>query len=152
MTDNISGASGFDHDVREFVHTRVADPDRTLTCQGLTTEFLDMFEAVYGPLGGWRAAAYMGVAQTIRPILRRAHPDPEDDPAQLDLPETALLQDRYSVPGAGMDGEPAYVPRPRLTLEQMELVVARDRAMSVHYARRADALESWWHRHNAAVA
>lgn len=140
--------SRFEQDVRGFVLRKLGDDDdKTVTCQSLTIEFLERFIEQYGPLGGWRVAAYTGVAQTIRPILRKAD-DPHEGPTQteMDLPETALLQKKYSVLGAGEDGEAAYVPRHKLTKEQMELVVTRFRTVSVHCQRKADALESWWHR------
>lgn len=139
------GETAFEHDVRGFVLHALQDADAIVTCPSLTSQFLDARIDRYGPLGGWNVAAYIGVAQLIRGILRK-NVDPEPDQVKLDLPEEHLLQDRYSVPGVGEDGEPAYVPRHKLTKEMMEAIVKRDRALSVHYARRADALESWWHR------
>lgn len=143
--------SSFERDVQIFVLEKLrACQSVTLTCPSLTTQFLDEHVDIYGPLGRWNAAAYIGVAQTIRPILRKAFGDePDDVQLSLDLPEEKLLQDRYSVPGAGGDGEPAYVPRHMLTKEQMESVVLRHRALSRHHARHADALESWWYRNNS---
>lgn len=140
--------SAFEQDVREFVLAKIRDPNASYTAPSVTTQFLDKFTDEYGPLGRWRTAAYIGVIQTVRPILRK-NADPALHETQMELPELKLLQDRYSVPGAGVDGEPAYVPRHALTQKQMEAVCRRDRAISGHYARRADALESWWHRHNA---
>jgi hypothetical protein len=136
----------FVHDVKEFVLRKLQeDSEATITSTSLTLAFLDEFTDRYGPLGRWNVAAYIGVGQTIRPLLRK-NGDPSPDQIDLDLPETALLQKRYGVPGAAGEGESAYVPRHKLTKEQMQLVVGRYRAMSIHYARCADALESWWHR------
>lgn len=144
----------FERDVQRFVMEKVqSNPDSTVTCPSLTTMFLDEHVDQYGPLGRWNVAAYIGVAQTIRPILRRQFGgDVHDQQIDLDLPETKLLQDRYSVQGAAGDGEPAYVPRHMLTEGQMRLIVSRDRTISAHYARRADALESWWYRNHAAAS
>lgn len=141
----------FEQDVRAFVLNKIeTDKDSIITCPSLAAQFLDVHVDVYGELGGWNVAAYIGVAQTIRPLLRKTYqPDPDEVQIDLDLPEAKLLQDRYSVPGAGNDGESAYVPRHRLTQSQMQTIVGRDRAISAHFARRADALESWWHRNNA---
>lgn len=135
---------------KRFLHDKLnGDTDSIVTCPSLTAMFLDEHVAEYGPLGGWNVAAYIGVAQKIRPLLRKHFgEEPGDTQINLDLPETKLLQDRYSVPGAGGDGDAAYVPRHKLTKEWMERVVSRDRAISAHYARRADALESWWYRNN----
>jgi hypothetical protein len=136
--------------VRLFLHDKLnGDTDSIVTCQSLSAMFLDEHVSAYGPLGGWNVAAYIGVAQTIRPMLRKHYgEEPDDTQIDLNLPEVKLLQDRYSVPCAGPDGEAAYVPRHKLTKDWMEKVVARDRAISTHYARRADALESWWYRNN----
>jgi len=141
----------FERDVQRFVMEKVqGSPDSTVTCPSLTTMFLDEHVEQYGALGRWNVAAYIGVAQTIRPILRRQFGgDVEHQQIGLDLPETKLLQDRYSVPGAAGDGEPAYVPRHMLTEAQMKTIVTRDRTISAHYARRADALESWWYRNHS---
>lgn len=144
--------SEFEHDVKDFVLRKLQeDSDAIVTCPSLTTTFLDEFTERYGPLGRWNVAAYIGVAQTIRPLLRK-NGDPSPDQIDLDLPETALLQKRYGVPGAAGEGESAYVPRHKLTKEQMQLVVGRYRTMSIHYARCADALESWWHRQSPGHA
>ena len=148
------GRPNDEHDLEQackrFLHDKLnGDTDSIVTCPSLTVMFLDEHTDEYGPLGGWNVAAYIGVAQTMRPLLRKYFPDaPDDTQIDLDLPETKLLQERYSVPGAGGDGDAAYVPRHKLTKEWMERVVRRDRAISVHYARRADALESWWYRNN----
>ena len=144
----LSSRDEFDADVKRFVLQIIeSEHDAIFTCPDLTTRFIDSFVEDYGPLGGWNSAAYIGVAQTIRPLLRKRF-EQDPDQTELDLPEVKLLQERYSVPGAGTDREPAYVPRHKLTREMMQAVVDRDRAISQHFARRADALESWWYRHN----
>lgn len=151
--DHAPSEIDFEQDVQRFVMHRLQnDPDSTVTCPSLTTQFLDEHVETYGPLGRWNVAAYIGVAQTIRPILRRQFGgEVQDQQIDLDLPETKLLQDRYSVPGAAGEGEAAYVPRHMLTENQMKLIVSRDRTISAHYARRADALESWWYRNNGGA-
>jgi hypothetical protein len=96
-------------------------------------------------------AAYLGIQQIVRPLARKHFPEdlPEDMQVELDLPEEALLQDRYSVPcGKDEEGkvEFKYVPRHRLTKTDVVLICERDRKLARHYSRRADALESWFYR------
>jgi hypothetical protein len=138
--------------VAEFCAPYFADRNSIFTAESLSTAFID------SQLGGnWpqtpddmKQALYIGVQQIVRPLCRSAGNEDVDDPnLDLDLPEEALLQERYSVP-TGRDASGAatckYVPRHLLSLADVRAICNRDRKLSRHYARRADALESWYHR------
>ena len=132
--------------VTEFLKTK----PEVVTAGSISTMFIDQKVAdEWGPIhDDAKQGCYLGIQQIVRPLLR--HLDEvaekiESGQLDLDLPEEMYLQDMYSMACVGID---AYVAREALTREQMEAIVARDRKLSKHFAKRADALESWWHRAN----
>lgn len=139
--------------VATFCEPYFRDKDAIFTAASLTTAFIDAQCGSVWPQApdDMRQALFVGVQQIVRPLCRREHnDDPDDSQINLDLPEEALLQDRYSVPFKAEDGtEFKYVPRHRLSATDVAAVCERDRKLSRLYARRADALESWFFRVNA---
>jgi len=100
-----------------------------------------------------RSAAYMGIAQVARDVLRRHHKqqyDPENA-AQVDLalPEAQLLNGSYSVM---RNDEPFYVPRVMMERDDMEYVCRKFDALSGHYARASRALRADFERRTASAA
>ena len=143
--------------VAEFCAPYFLDRDSIFTAESLTTSFIDSQLSREWPQmpDDMKQALYIGVQQIVRPLCRRAMKDDVSANMELDLPEEALLQDRYSVPtGRDAHGEATfkYVPRHRLSLTDACLICDRDRRISRHYARRADALESWYYRAQSGAA
>lgn len=137
--------------VAEFCSTIIDDKDSIFTAESLTTAFIDAQLGSDWPEApdDMKAALYIGIQQIVRPIARRSTKDDEDPNLDLDLPEEKLLQDRYSIPcGKDHYGKTVfkYVPRHRLTAADVKTRCNLDRQMSRHFARRADALESWFYR------
>lgn len=95
-------------------------------------------------------AAYIGVAQIVRELLRKRHEDEYDAEScaqiNLDLPESSMLNAAYSVM---RNDEPFYVPRDQLTREDMEYVCSRFDRLSGYYAKHSRALRSEWERRNS---
>jgi hypothetical protein len=145
------------HKVAEFCAPYFADRDAIFTASSLTTAFIDAQFTREWPLApdDMKQALFVGVQQVVRPLCRRTVRDEDETQIDLSLPEEQLLQDRYSVP-AGRDecGVPVfkYVPRHRLNETDVKSICARDRMLSQHYARRADALESWFYRARSSAA
>lgn len=138
--------------VSKFCESHFKDKDAIFTAASLSTAFIDAQFATEWPVApdDMKQAIYAGVQQVVRPLCRYAHKDEPTDDTQidLDLPEEDLLQDRYSVP-CGRDEQGLifkYVPRHRLSADDVKVICARHRALSRHHARCADALESWFHR------
>ena len=142
--------------VAVFCEPFFQDQDAIFTAASLTTAFIDLeFEQEWSQApDDMRQAIFVGVQQIVRPLCRRHTRDDEDPNLVLDLPEEQLLQDRYSVPaGKGPDGAQVfkYVPRHLLSESDVAAVCARDRQLSRLYAKRADALESWFFRKRDAA-
>ena len=144
-------------EVAEFCEPYFADKDAIFTAASLTTAFIDAkFK------GDWpdapddlKQATFIGIQQIVRPLARHsANDDVDESQIHLDLPEEQLLQDRYSVPSGRDESGPLfkYVPRHLLTRADVDAICARDRKLSRLYARRADALESWFHRQRSFAA
>lgn len=100
-----------------------------------------------------RSAAYMGIAQVAREVLRKHHAQQysPESAAQDDLalPEASLLNRAYSVM---RNDEPVYVPREMMERADMEYVCRKFDALAGYYARASRALRADWERRNAAIA
>lgn len=144
--------------VAEFCEPIMADKDAIFTAASLTTAFIDAQLGKDWPdtPDDMKQALFIGVQQIVRPIARKGgHEDLDESQITLDLPEEALLQDRYSVPqGRDESGQTVfkYVPRHRMTEDDVRAVCERDRKLSRLYAKRADALESWFYRAQGRAA
>lgn len=134
--------------VSDFCAPYFADKNAIFTAESLTTAFIDKQLASEWPAcpDDMKQALYIGIQQVVRPLCRHNAQDDIDEQKLLDLPEESLLQDRYSVPVKNGEQIYKYVPRHLLTEEDVVLICARDRKLSERYARRADALESWFYR------
>lgn len=100
-----------------------------------------------------REAAYIGTAQVAREVLRKQH-DEEYDPKhisnkQFEFYEASLLNGGYSVLRGS---EPVYVPRQRMTRDDMEYVCAKFDALAGHFARASRALRADFERRNVSAA
>lgn len=144
--------------VSAFCAPIIADKNRIFTAASLTTEFIDSQLGREWPLvpDDMKQALFVGVQQIVRPIARRSGSEELNiQQLHIDLPEEQLLQDRYSVPGE-RDAEGnitfSYVPRHLLTEGDVRAICDRDRKLSRLYARRADALESWFYRSRESAA
>ena len=144
--------------VAAFCEPIISDANAIFTAASLTTAFIDAHVGNEWPSipDDMKQALFVGVQQIVRPIARRSgSEDIDHQQMTMDLPEEKLLQERYSVPGE-RDAEGnivfSYVPRHRLTEGDVRAIVARDRKISRLYARRADALESWFYRQQHSVA
>lgn len=136
--------------VAEFCAPYFADRDAIFTAESLSTAFIDSQMKADWPAtpDDMKQAIYIGVQQIVRPLCRHAQKEDAEPNYDLDLPEEALLQDRYSVP-CGKDDEGTifkYVPRHRLSANDVKQICELHRKKSRHHARVADALESWFHR------
>lgn len=142
---------GLTADVGAFVTTFLRGRAPCVSAPMISTAYIDAKAAVWPELpDDLRAAAYGGIIQLVRPLLRALDVVAEavertgnlDLP--LDAPEAAYLQERYSL--GTVEGEHLYWLRECLTREQKDKLVARDRKLAAHFQRRADALENWWRR------
>ena len=136
--------------VAQFIGERRASNDQPIPAPFVADQILESLPHRSMMTEIEATAAYMGIAQVARAILRVNH-DREYDPEQiaqhsLDLPESMLLNGGYSVL---RKSDPVYVPRLRMTREDMEYVCAKFDALSAHFARHARALRADWERRNA---
>ena len=142
--------------VADFCAAIMSDRDAIFTASSLTTAFMDAHLGRDWPEApeDMRTGLFIGIQQIVRPLARQSVPE-DDKQIDMDLPEDQLVQERYSVPaGKDADGNQVfkYVPRHRLTEDDVRAVCERDRKLSAHFARRADALESWFYRSRSFVA